>query len=28
MAAELKKGIHWQKTQIESFRKTARHYLL
>ncbi len=28
MAAELKKGIHWQKTQIESFRKTAYNYLL
>jgi glycerol-3-phosphate dehydrogenase len=28
MAAELKKGKNWQKTQIESFRKTARKYLL
>jgi len=28
MAAELKKGKNWQKTQIESFRKTALKYLL
>ena len=28
MAAELKKGIHWQKTQIESFRNTAQNFLL
>jgi len=28
MAAELKKGIHWQKKQIESFQKTAHNYLL
>jgi glycerol-3-phosphate dehydrogenase len=28
MAEELKKGKDWQKDQIESFRKTARKYLL
>ncbi len=28
MAAELKKDKNWQKTQIESFRKTALKYLL
>jgi len=28
MATELKKGTKWQKSQIESFRKTANNYLV
>lgn len=28
MAAELKKGVAWQKTQVESFRKKAQNYLV
>ncbi|KAF0123214.1 MAG: glycerol-3-phosphate dehydrogenase [bacterium] len=28
MATELKKGTKWQKSQIESFRKTANNYLI
>jgi glycerol-3-phosphate dehydrogenase len=28
MATELKKGTKWQKSQIESFQKTANNYLI